>query len=394
MNPARIVLAAAAFALVLKLAWAATSTGTNDTVVFYLFGKLGSAEGLLELYSVDLFNHTPLVGTYVTAIFDLAKGKGQPFAFLLRAPGILADFGAVLALLWLRRRTGQPPWWALILFALSPVSLMVSGYHGNVDSILAFALVLTACGCVARHAAFCGLAFAFALQIKIVPLLFAPALFVWWWQQGNARTFFLTTVFVTLAGWIVPLVAVPDKFIGNVLTYPSYWGSWGITMWCRMTGFADFQNVGFTGQTEIQRRVCSCLKAIIIGAALWLAWKRRACEAPGVFKTLALTWLVFFTFAPGFGPQYLVWLMPFVLVLSPRWYAILTLASSIFLYRFYDVISKGWPWHIGVSTTELELRWVWWTVLPWFVLLAWTMVAIHEEFKPSDSLPAEPQLTS
>ncbi len=400
MKPARIVLAAAVLALALKLAWAATSTGTNDTMVFFMFGMGVHQEGLLELYKYPLFNHTPFIGTLVGAFFSIADSfasqtqRGPLFALLLRTPGILADFGSVLAMLWIRRRTGQPPWWALVLFALSPVSLMVSGYHGNVDSLMVFALTLAACACVARQPALCGLALAGALQVKVVAMLVAPALLAWWWQQGRAREFFLTTAVVTLTGWIVPLVAMPQEFIGHVLTYPSYWGSWGTTLLLRLSGLPAFQNVGFTDSTQAQSAVVTALKLIIIGSASFLAWRRRTCDATGVFHTIALTWLVFFTFAPGFGGQYLVWLMPFAVMLSPRWFAVLTAASTVFLYRFYDVISKvlrdQWFWHHGVSTSELEPKWVFWTFLPWLVFAAWMFHAMREELSGT-SASREPQ---
>jgi hypothetical protein len=412
MNPARIVLVVALLALALKLRWADASIGTNDTLVFRFFGIAEQKEGLLEHYKVDLFNHTPLIGTFVGWIHRISGGDKLQFAFLLRAPGIFADFGTVLCLLWLRRRTGQPPWWALTLFALSPVSLMVSGYHGNVDSIMVFALTLAACACVARNAMACGLALAFALQIKVVGLLVAPALLAWWWKQGRALPFFVTTVVVTLTGWAVPLVAMPREFIGHVLAYPSYWGSWGVTMWLRLSGIETFQGVGFQDQTLPQKVVGALLKLIIFGSAFVLAWRRRGCNAPGVFVTIGLTWLVFFTFAPGFGGQYLVWLMPFVLVLSPRWFAALTLAGSVFLFRFYDVISnpkyytaisngadtvtvaRVWPWRVGISTTPLEPLWVWWTIIPWCVFAAWMVVALRNEWRHTNDPVADPQLTS
>ena len=63
--------------------------------------------------------------------------------FFLRLPGIIADFLAVFVLVRLRSKIGGPPWWAITLYALSPVAFMVSGFHGNVDSLLAF-LLLTA----------------------------------------------------------------------------------------------------------------------------------------------------------------------------------------------------------------------------------------------------------
>ena len=50
----------------------------------------------------------------------------------------------MFVLIRLRGKLGGPPWWAIALFALSPVAFMVSGFHGNVDSVLAFLLLVAA----------------------------------------------------------------------------------------------------------------------------------------------------------------------------------------------------------------------------------------------------------
>ncbi len=49
MNPARLIIFAALLAAAVKCAWAATSFGTNDTVVFFLFGAGLAERGLVEL---------------------------------------------------------------------------------------------------------------------------------------------------------------------------------------------------------------------------------------------------------------------------------------------------------------------------------------------------------
>jgi hypothetical protein len=109
--------------------------------------------------------------------------------------------------------------------------------------------------------------------VKIVALLLVPAFFFWWWQQGQgrARLFVMTTALVTLAGWFVPLVAVPGPFLKNVLAYPSYWGTWGISLGLRATGLPMFQQLGFERQSGAQFAVGLLLKAVIISSTLFLA---------------------------------------------------------------------------------------------------------------------------
>jgi len=60
--------------------------------------------------------------------------------------------------------------------ALSPVSIMVSGFHGNTDPVM-ICLVLLSIYLVesGRPAWLCGAIFGMAMWIKIVPVIFLPA---------------------------------------------------------------------------------------------------------------------------------------------------------------------------------------------------------------------------
>jgi hypothetical protein len=362
------VLLAAGVALVAKLYCAATTVGTNDADTFYNFGRFIWEHGLLEQYrATPEFNHTPLVGWFCAGIYGI--GQGFAFNWLLRLPGILADFAAVTVLLRWRETEGRPPWWALALFALSPVNFMVSGFHGNVDAVLAWLLLLAAREGARERAAWCGLFFGLACQVKVIPLLLAPALFFFWFARGQGRRFFLTATVTILTGWAVPLLALPDVFFRNVLGYSSNWGSWGLTFGLRSTGWPVFAPVGFLGLTPWQIAIMSTLKWLIIGAALGIGWRRRHRPAAELPATLMVIWALFFVCAPGVGAQYLVWFAPLLLLHTPRWFAAVTAASSVFLAVFYTTISHGLPWNRGVSTADLLPEWAPWSVLPWLTLL-------------------------
>ncbi len=375
MNPRVLVLLTATAVLAVKLYCAATTSGTNDADAFYNFGRFIAEHGLLAQYrAAPEFNHTPLVGWFCGGIYGL--GDGFAFNWLLRLPGILADFFAVCALLRWREAEGRPPAWTLVLFALSPVNFMISGFHGNVDSVLAWLLLLATLAAGRGRAAWCGLLFGLACQVKVIPLLLAPALFFFWLARGRGRAFFLTATVTILAGWSAPLIAIPDVFLRNVLGYSSNWGSWGITHALHATGWAVFAPVGFQGLTGVQVAIMSVLKWLIVGAAVWIGWRRRGLPALELPGTLLLVWAVFFVFAPGVGAQYLVWFAPLLALQAPRWFAAVTAASSVFLFVFYTVICRGLPWNRGLSTAELLPHWVAWSSLPWLTLaafLAWSL---------------------
>ena len=374
MKPRSFVLSLALLSLAAKMYCAATTLGAVDVGIFYSFARSIYEGGLIELYKgTQYFNHTPLVGWFLEAIYALSGAKGgdaQVFAFLLRLPAILADMASVLTLLWLREKTGRPAWWALALFAASPVAFMVSGYHGNVDSVMAMFVLMAAVACATENAIFCGLAFGLACNVKIVPLLLAPVFVFFWWKRGRLVPFGAPSALCILTGWSLPLLAIPTIFLKDVIDYGSVWGVWGIPYFLRLTGNPAFAGIQMFEPTRAQSAVMLALKLIIIPSVIVIAWRRRGVEPMQVFKTLALVWAVFFVLAPGFGAQYLVWLAPCFLVASEFWFAALTITSSIALFIFYNAISNGMPWMMGFNLLSTAKIWVRWLALPWAVLTA------------------------
>ena len=379
-QPRAFILSAAFLALAVKLGIAALTVGTNDAESFYNFGRFIWEHGLLSQYRAATdFNHTPMTGWFCAAAYGVGRGLG--FNWFLRVPGILSDFVSVLALLRWRAAMGRPPWWGLALFALSPVSAMVSGYHGNVDSVLTCLVLLAVRESNRGRPMACGLWLGLACNVKVIPLLVAPVFFFFWLSRGRARAFFLPAAACILGGWAVPLIALPRIFLGQVLGYSSNWGSWGIPYALRATGWPLFEPLGFKGLTPGQAMIMTALKAGIVALALWIAWQRRAMPAKALFSTIALVWAEFFVLAPGVGAQYLVWIAPFLLVDSALWYAAVTLASGIFLGVFYQTISGGWPWYRGISTAELVPAWAAWSLLPWAALTAFLCARRAEIFR-------------
>jgi len=379
-KPQLLVLIIALLAMTAKIYCAATTLGTTDVLLFQGFGRFIAREGLIKLYlKTQLFNHPPLLGCYIGQVYRWAGDDTQLFAFLTRLPGILSDFIVVLLLLWIRKRTGRPPWWALAVLAASPVSFMISGYHGNYDPLIPLGLVLCVVACLQGQALLAGVLLGLVCQVKIIPLVMAPVLFFFWLGKGQAGRFAAGAIGTLLAGWSIPLLFIPGTFAKQVLVYNSIWGWWGITY---LLNISELPGMGgivlFRPLTLPQTIVVHGLKAIVVASALLLAWRRRKGPAEGLLSTMGLVWAVFFTFAPGFGVQYLAWVSPFLLFYSPRWFAAFTAAASVAVFVFYNTISQGMPWQKGFRLEQLSSTWAPWMLLPWAIFLALTIMSRRE----------------
>ncbi len=379
-KPELLVLALALLATAAKVYCAWTTIGTADVAFFAQFGHVIADRGVAAVYrEVPIYNHPPLLTEYLGLIWNWADGHGRVISRLIRLPGIAAELATFFLLLWLRRKTGRPAWWAVALFAASPVSFMISGYHGNFDPFIVLGVMLTAVACVRGRPAWAGLLLGLTCQVKIIPLLVAPVFFFYWLHRRKALPFTGAAVATTLAGWIVPLCVVPGPFVKQVLAQNSIWGWWGFTYLLRMTGMADFFRAS-PPYSAAQTTVILALKALVIGSVLVLAWRGRAEPADALFSTLALAFLFFLVFAPGFGVQYLLWIAPFLLLRSERWYAAVTAASSVGLFAFYNSISGGMPWNQGLLIQPSIGTWGPWLLLPWAVLTACLAASINALF--------------
>jgi uncharacterized membrane protein len=371
------VLVAAGIALIVKLLIAWNTFGTNDVVTFYLFGKSLADHGLEWTYqNTILFNHPPLTAYFLRAIYSLhhlpiLEASGITFPFLLRLPGIVADFVVILLLLQIRENDARLrlPTWALVIFALSPLSIMVSGYHGNTDPVMVVLLLFSAYFCTRDKPVLSGLFFALSAQVKIVPLLFFPIIFFFWMQRRALLRFIVPFAVASAVLWIEPLLKFPLIFARNVISYGSTWGIWGLSYLLRLTGRPEFSRVSFFDLGPWQAFFVTGCKLFIIFGVLTLAWRRRKADDRGIWNSFAYGWIVFFVFSPGVCTQYLVWLAPFILLLSPTFYTWLLASSSVFAFAFYDTISNGFPWYKGVSTNALNKIWTPWSLLPWLVLI-------------------------
>ena len=384
ISPKVIVIFAAVLAAALKLYCAATTFGSCDVTIHARFGQIIDAAGIDYMYRLDRhFNHPPVTGQLFALLYHLSAYLTPPaphsvprsFPFLLRLPSIVADFFAVLVLLRIRTRTRTPPVWALILFALSPVAFMVSGFHGNVDPIMVCALLVAAYFCVEEHGILSAIFLALACGIKVIPLFLTPVFFFFWLHRGRkqALQFGASFVLSCLAVWSTAMLGSAGYFFKNVLGYSSYAGGWGITYWCVL--FLDAFHFDVSPQSLNRLSpLLLVLKIIIVLTVAAVAWVRRKQSGVEFFRTIALAWICFAIFAPGFIPYYLSWLAPFVLLYSARWYAVLTTTSSIYLFAYYNMMSHGMPWN--ASDPAVPPAWNNWGTLPWFTVVAIAVAAL------------------
>src|SRR5438067_11214413 len=110
---ARVVLALAGLAILVRVALAALFYGTSDVMAWELLGQL-----LLNgenFYSTELHNWPPLWIYFLAALWLVHAASGLPIAFLVKLPPIGADACLAVLLYRLGLRRGWGPRTALLL---------------------------------------------------------------------------------------------------------------------------------------------------------------------------------------------------------------------------------------------------------------------------------------
>ena len=363
-----LVALAALIALAAKLWLAAHTSGTVDILSWQHFLAEIDASGGAGVYDREvLFNHPPFMIHLLRALGALQSWSGAPFAFWLRLPGILADVGTV-ALVWrLRDRLAPAPIHpvTIVLLALAPASPMISGYHGNTDSLMIFFVVLAAF-LAERHPSGwpAGAALGMAMNIKIAAAIFLPVFVL------SRRSWRDRVAIPAAAAATAVLASTPYLFdhagviAQRVLGYAGGKTPWGVPLLLDVARERVLAML-LVGQPPIPLSVLvGAYHLVVHAAALYAAgsrpallaglclaawWMNRRRQRLPLFSQCAVSAGLFLVVAPGFGVQYLAWMVPWVAAAGALPAALFHLASGAFLYRIYSVDYFGSPTEVGRS---------------------------------------------
>jgi hypothetical protein len=342
----RFVIAGIGLATLLKLHLAATTNGTTDVVTYIdQLDKIREFGGIGTYYVRGAFNnpfnHPPFIIHLLRLLGFLSDVTGISFRFWLRLLPSLADIGSLIVI-WMMpamhtsRRLGQG---GLLLLALCPVSIIISGYHGNTDPIFIFFVLLAIYQLgVRRRTLLAGLAFGMALNIKAVPLMLFPAIFFYLWPNVKKEFEFIGAAgLIFLLGSMPYLLQDPAVILKAVFGYSSIYGLWGWSLLVKVL-YPEFPRYLHPPYdlVGIHAYFASVSKWLMLGLITAISFRmNRGDRSPPLFHQVGLIIAIFLTFTPGFGYQYLVWLVPFVVGLGLRVTAIYYGITAIFLLLDY-----------------------------------------------------------
>ena len=299
----------------------------------------------------------------------LATHTRLPLQFWMRLSCALADAGS----LWVVWRIAaelpalrvKPS--TLMLLAACPVSILISGFHGNIDPIMIFFLVASTYLIeTKRSLAFAGILMGLALGIKVMPVILMPAVLLYLpgWKPRLRFAFFAGSALI-LAG--LPYTATDTWLILHAIAGYSSMPS----VWLALSRLAGISLV--------------VDKGLFVASLVFLSiGMNRSRPRFPLFAQCGLLISVALFLAPGFGVQYLAWAVPWIAFLGSGATLAYYLTAGTFLFVAYTHWSGGFPWYraesLDMSAVGLTLWLFCWYVVGITLVLyikAWRERRLH-----------------
>lgn len=348
-------------AFLLKTALALTTYGSTDVLLFEADVAKMRRDGSLALYRDGVstewcghieqracppFNHPPFMIHVLEGWAFLAHISGLPIRFWLRFTCAVADLGSVALLVrLLRKRLSElETRVALLWFAASPIAILISGFHGNTDPILMFFVLLAIDLLEGRRAAWlAGVALGVATDIKVLPVLLAPAALLYLTGTRHRLEFCVGAGAAFLVGSVPLLLTAPELVVTRVFGYSSQFGSWGLSLLALV--LRQDERFSWLGDLYVRHGKILSL-CVVVGVSLWPRFRPRRNV---LFIQAGFLMFMFVSVIPGFGVQYLVWLVPWVVGLGSGPTAAYYIAGTALLVGYYSTAAGKFPWYLANS---------------------------------------------
>jgi hypothetical protein len=336
-----IVGASLALALALRGWIVSRSTGSNDARTWGEFANYIGQHGLLATYrDIKDFNHPPLMGCFSWLALQLSELTHARFIDVFKAPVILGDVasGWLLWLIW-RERGERKAARIAVLFSFNLISILVSAYHGNTDCVLASLCLASAYAYSREHWAWAGLALGAAINVKIVPLMLLPVFGLMLPSRRALLRFGLGLAPCALP-FLVVIARIGPVFYGNVFAYNSLPYEWGVPLL-----IASTQDTLPRLATWFRVHYVPNARFVILGAMLLIGVLQRWRRQLNAFEAGALALSSFLVLLPGFGIQYLAWVVPLLFAANPRVGLQFSAYGGVFAFLVYYLLWTGTrPW--------------------------------------------------
>jgi hypothetical protein len=306
--------------------------GTEDVYTMQI--ALSLLEQGKDPYSQSyIFNQSPF---WVNVIYEMSKFIKifkVPYHMLIKIIPIISDaiISVIIYKISLNLNTSIKRAVKLSFFyALNPISIIITSIHGNLVPIPVCFLVISVYILFFYKGKYSilysSLTLGIAIMSKIWPIFFLPVML--------QKIKFLKNKLIYLIFSIIPfLISLFPLYLKNKTLVIDYFfkykgqaGWWGFTGLTSIWNFPFLRSFSYFYANKGSLILCS----VIMLLYLFKTYKMS------LFRALCLISLAFFFFTPGFGPQYLVWILPFLILTKDKMFFPFTLyITALFVIEYW-----------------------------------------------------------
>jgi hypothetical protein len=322
--------------------------------------------GQLYRDTPGLYPYPPLwAGIEVAARVGAAQ-MGLPFAFLMTLPGTVADVAIVGVLAaW----AGRP---AAVLYGVLPLPLLVASFHGQFDAV-PILFTLLACASLARgHACLAALHLAVGIALKGFPVLVLP-LALMRISSWRGRIIFAAVALLPTVVLLLPfLLAAPADVVGQLFEYSGALDH-GPAMLLRSIVPHLPIKLGPNWTTWFLLGTKVVFLAVYSSLLLRRYYNCEPRTLHNLVADAAAVIAAFYVCYGGISSQYLLWLLPFLLIIQWRAGVVYAFLATLALVGFYTVnypqVVHDWsliiPEDLRATVARITTL-IWWSWSVWW----------------------------
>jgi uncharacterized membrane protein len=310
---------------------AALIFGTDDVAGWAAWGGL-LASGSNPNASKYLLAWPPLWLPFTWFASVMSDMTHIPFYLLIKLVPIAADLVLTLFLYSVAEEYGCSPWKTALAYALNPISIYCTAIHGQFDAIP------TLCATVAivmmgrresRRPIGAGVWLGIAASFKTWPLFILPALVAPIRSTRRQAQMVAVVIGIFISALLLPWPFFGFRSVDGVLRYRGTVGWWGLS------------SIAYLGGVAAPANLLSTIFFAAMAAAALLLIVKRTEAARGALLLL----LTFYVTAPGFGLQYLIWIVPVALLADKR--RAMTYSIGAGLLIAFEVLARPYTGYLG-----------------------------------------------
>ena len=213
----------------------------------------------------------------------------------------------------------------------NPIAIIIAGFHGQQDPLWLF-FALLSWYLIRRNYPIwlAGLAAGIAFAYKIPTVLLLPVI-MWSIGSWKNRALYAGIISVVFLLSLFPeIITSRHALIHQSFLYSSTPGVWGLTDIAEkiFSGIPIVHDIGMQITT-------TCLKGALALSLIVVYVNAMRQKKFDVFRTIIYVISAFYAFTPGFGTQYLLWILPFLILSeNPLLGVYSVLVSILFLHSY------------------------------------------------------------